>query len=434
MIHNRVTGMAMILSLAAVASADIIQKAKSNPNNPLGPAIKLITSGKVDEAGLWLKKHVETAKDQPHHEIILSTLLRDQGKRRESLEILDALAASKPDRMDVRITFAEIAISESRWFEATIHLEAAEKAKPANNWTPKYTAAARRNVMILRATCYEARGRWAEAKKIYASIVQQAVPEPANLIRLARSCLELKEVEHATKLFARAHALDQSQPPPNLAIATHYARSGAVKEAEHFFRKAVSPTTQTTDRSRSQLAFGQWLIRHNRADEVESILPKPLDTEDGEKGRSLLLAMAARMQGRTDVALRLLSKLHQAESTNFLISNQLALVLIESDNEGYRARAQQIAESNARNHPGMIDAWSTLGWVQFRLGDVASARQNLTRATAAGVISRDTAWHLAKVHEHSGNKAEAERFLAAVHQSKGPFFNAINAANGSAAE
>lgn len=413
----------LVFTSVSIASADIIKKATTKLSESLEPAVRLVLSDKTEEARKWLNQYTASKKDQPHPDIILSKLLRSQGKHKESRQVLERLASTESRRMDVRIVFAEIAIAEARWFEAYTHICVAEKADPAGNWTPPYTEAAKRDVAVLKATCFEGQGNWGEALRIYKAMSQEQDVTPDLFGRMGRCSLRLKKTSDARRYFARAHELDRSLPDADLAVATHYAATGEAKEAERFFRMSlVSKRTGTHDRSR--LAFGNWLIQNNRADEVSEVLQEPLGAKDAENGRSLLLAMAARMQGKMAESRNRLSALHQAAPSNFVVSNQLALVLIESTDEGYRGRAQQIAEANVRNFPRAAEAWSTLGWIQFRLGDTASAKQNLTRATSAGVISRDTAWQLAQVHERNGDHQEAQKFLAAARKSKGPFFHA----------
>lgn len=177
-------------------------------------------------------------------------------------------------------------------------------------------------------------------------------------------------------------------------------------------------------RGRAQLSFAQWLLQNNKPNQIRELLTTRFDDSQMETDRQFLLGMAARMLRDFDQSQEIFTALHQQAASSFPISNQLALVLIKSRDESLRSRALQIAEANVRNHSNRSEAWSTLGWIQFRLGDAASALENLSRAASAGVISRDTAWQLAQVHLHNGNKSDAEKLLVAARESSGPFFYA----------
>lgn len=66
-------------------------------------------------------------------------------------------------------------------------------------------------------------------------------------------------------------------------------------------------------------------------------------------------------------------------------------------------RALQIESANVRNNPRLAEAWAKLGWLQFRSGDLTSAKQDLDQVTSGGTISRDTAWQVAQAHQRPGN-------------------------------
>lgn len=161
---------------------------------------------------------------------------------------------------------------------------------------------------------------------------------------------------------------------------------------------------------------------HNRPQETESLLKEPLLDASQEQERQYLSALVARMQQRFPEAQELLSKLHQESPAEFSISNQLALVLIESSQETARGRALQIAESNVRNHQQQAEAWSTLGWIQLRLGDIAAAQKSLALATRSGQVSRDTAHFVAELQETAGDTIAALEFRDAAAKAKGPSF------------
>jgi Tfp pilus assembly protein PilF len=97
-------------------------------------------------------------------------------------------------------------------------------------------------------------------------------------------------------------------------------------------------------------------------------------------------------------------------------------VLIESEQESLRGRALQIAEVNARNNPQTVDAWATLGYIQFRLGDLAAAEKSLGSSLQNGKLSRDAAFYLAKIKQSLGNKDEAKKLYDTAMSLPGPVF------------
>ncbi len=133
-------------------------------------------------------------------------------------------------------------------------------------------------------------------------------------------------------------------------------------------------------------------------------------------------ALVARMLGMHHDAQKLLSKLHQAELSNALVRNHLALALIEDTDEAARMRASQLAMLNVRSSPTDAEAWATLGWIQLRLGDIAAAEESLRTSTRSGRASRDTAYYLSRLYEAKGQPLEAAELRKTIEQATGPYF------------
>lgn len=428
-------GTLVLLGNNLQATADIIGASKPPTrelSNRLDEARRLLRSGDLAETQTFLKKYFETAQNQPHPDILLARLLNELNRPADAGRVLEALAAAHPNRLDLRLVFGELAIRQSRWFEAWIHLVAAEQAEPPANWTEEHAAAVRRDVLASKAQCCEGREDWATAGDLYSELIATGTTDDKTkyaslLAALGRCRFHQDRIKEATRHFAAAWRADPSRDVCELALATLCHAAERKQDAEEFFRLAVRHDDDS-GRARAELSFAQWLLWNNQPDEI----PRVLRTEQHDPGmvreRELLLAMSDRMQQQYVAAQERLAALHQANPASFPISNQLALVMIESSDEGLRSRALQIAEANARNHSQLSESWATLGWIQFRLGDLASARQNLSRGMSGRVISRDTAWHLAQIHQHLGNPAEARELSSAALTSQGPFFSAASAA------
>ena len=111
-------------------------------------------------------------------------------------------------------------------------------------------------------------------------------------------------------------------------------------------------------------------------------------------------------------------------------ANQLALVLIASEDKQQRLRALETAEKTTAKTPGNPEAWATLGWVQLELGKVDEAQQSLTKVLKAGKLSRDAAFYLAELHRRRGNFSKALEFYSAAKNANGPFFYSHRLPNG----
>ena len=96
---------------------------------------------------------------------------------------------------------------------------------------------------------------------------------------------------------------------------------------------------------------------------------------------------------------------------NFIASNNLALSLIEQDDQAKFKRATDLAEANVNKFPDSSSAWSTYGWVLYKLGRLEEADKALKKAASKGPVSIDTAYYIARLKVDQDHKDEALKTL-----------------------
>lgn len=202
-------------------------------------------------------------------------------------------------------------------------------------------------------------------------------------------------------------------------MAQLYESGSSATETEKWLRKAVDLHGSETE---ARVAYARWLMRQNRPDAALKQLQANSSNSATDANSGFMIGLCHRMQGDFDDAERVFSRRHQKEPTNVIISNQLALVLIESADEGRRGRALQISQSNAQRFPNEFDLIATLGWVNFRLGNTNEANRLLTLTTRTGKISRDTAYFLSRIRREIGDKAGAKTFEKPALTAEGEFY------------
>lgn len=412
--------------------ADVIgaqQPAKADTSDRFREAQRILQTAGVDEARTFLKKHFQTAQDQPHYDILLARLLNGTNQPLEARRVLEELAQRHKDRLDVRFVFAERAVRQNRWFEGWIHLTAADQARIPEHWTTEYINRVRRDLVSLKAQCCEGRSDWATARNLYSELVQSDDDQNKQrsiqwLTGLGRCEFHLDRLDNAAEQFAASFQTDSDLDVPDLVLAVLCDANARHDEARKYFQRAIRHGDDA-GRGRAELAYARWLLWNNEPESVSKVLRTQHTNSALQRESTTLLAMSYRMQQQFEEARQCLTPMYQSEPDSFSVSNQLALVMIETTDEALRSRAMQIAEANARNHSQLAEAWATLGWIQFRLGDLASARRNLSRAMSGGRVSRDTAWHLAQVHQRLGHEKEAVNLINAARTSRGPLFTSL---------
>lgn len=384
----------------------------------LNQAVAAVKRNDEKAARAIVSKFAQT-RNQPHGDILLARVFEESGRPAQARALLNQLAAREPERLDIRMSFLGQAVVERRWFDGLTHAAAARKAEPPKHWDSAHVKSVRGNLDWSVALCHAGLGEWKKSRTLAVAVLNGSTPTADRLTFLARCEFELGNPYASLQHFHKARKLEPKLPGPYLLLADLYAENKPKRE--ECYRKALDSGSEQ-DRVRSRLVYADWLVFENRPESVSELLKEPMKDESADSQRLLLLGASARMRGDLRTAQRYLTRLSQSDPTAFAPSNHLALVLIESKDESLRARALQIAATNVRNHPQSTETWATLGWVQFRLGDIEQGLKNLSKAATGGNISRDTAWYLSRVYGRIGKTTDQATMLEAARTATGPVY------------
>ncbi len=422
----------LILAAAICISSSLIQSGHADfflmpaggnlVNQKLTLSRELLRQRRIEEARATLDKLLELEKDLPHREVILAQLLTEMGNSREARQVLESLSEAAPERFDASFAFCQLAVRESRWLEGCLLAQHTHRLTPPSSWSDKYKTDMLRELARLEGSCWKGRKNWQSALTVYRDAEKALGPSRGLLAAIARSEFYLGNIEQSREEMMRLREIDPKSDSPEVMLAQLFESQNDIQHAEAWYRQAIESREPCALAAR--LHFARFLIWNNRTNEVPSILAAKQPTEEAERERQYLAALVARMERRYDDAERILNALLANNPSQFAVVNQLALVLIESPEELNQLRALQLAKSNLRNHPKQTEAWATIGWVQFRLGDIAQSQQSLVNAARTGVVTRDTAYYIAALRDSIGQVAIAEELRTAISNAKGPFFYA----------
>ncbi|MEQ9410338.1 MAG: tetratricopeptide repeat protein [Fuerstiella sp.] len=359
--------------------------------------------------------------ESAHPDIQLAGLLFEQGRVNEARARLEQFSAVPANAFEAHLLHAELAVNEGRWFDALTHVHAARAAPVPSRWNDLRKKTVRATLLVMEGVSLEGLRQWQTARQVYEKAAPADSELPGILSGRARTAFYLGDPEQAAGYFRELRVTQPQLPLAELLLARLFSEAEKPEEAERWFARGLK-SENPLDRSSVRLAYADWLLYRNQPDQALATLSDEQFDAARQTERQYLMALALRMQQRFDEAQNLLKTLHHQDAASFPVSNQLALVMIESDDDTYRSRALQIAESNVRNNSNLAEAWSTLGWIQFRLGDVASAEKNLATAIQSGTTSRDTVLYMARVKQRLGAADVANELLAATKNSTGPVY------------
>jgi Tfp pilus assembly protein PilF len=81
----------------------------------------------------------------------------------------------------------------------------------------------------------------------------------------------------------------------------------------------------------------------------------------------------------------------------------------------------EYAQVNVRQYPRQAEAYSTMGWILYHLGQRDEADKALRTAASSGTVSPDTAYYLARIEIDRDRKTEARVILESAVKSTGLF-------------
>ncbi|TWU48543.1 Tetratricopeptide repeat protein [Rubripirellula tenax] len=389
----------------------------------------LIAKGLLSEAA----EHLEVLRTHPEVsdvDVVIADLLFSAGRGFEAQQWLERASAIGPQRVGIYLSFAELAVRQRRWFDGWALTGLAERIDPPRHWSPAMKGRVADRLKLLKAICCEGRSDWDQAREAYSSLIEASAELSETVARqaysgLARSCFLAKDYQSAftalTNLAAKVPAIGN----PDQMMAALYEQAGMVAEADEAYQKSVRASVGG-QQTAARLAYARFLLHTNAPEKAKPLLgdsKMPVSGDPTEEAeRFFLLAVSARLEGRFSDAMTILSKLHQERPDSVAAAMQLAVVLVDRQDESMRARAMQIAESVVRNLPSSSDAWATLGWVQLRLGDTAAADKSLAESLKLSKPSRDTLYYMAEFKRAMGKTDDANALMQLYDTAAGPRF------------
>jgi tetratricopeptide (TPR) repeat protein len=167
--------------------------------------------------------------------------------------------------------------------------------------------------------------------------------------------------------------------------------------------------------------MGDWHYENNQLEQAAKYADQAIKLDPQNYEARLLRGAIARMQGDTKTAQQQLETAHLLAPTNSVVLNHLALVLADQDDEDSHKRALQFAEILYRLSPYSMDAVSTLGWANYRLGNTAEAERLFRTFSTTNQMPLDTGYFQATMLKDQGRVQQAAALLALVLNSESPF-------------
>jgi tetratricopeptide (TPR) repeat protein len=314
---------------------------------------------------------------------------------------------ARPGDTEMRLGWIQVALDASRTGVALRQAQALNAAQPevADAWLV-------RGSLLLDNG--DAKGAQ-DALRRYLTLLQR--DERTTPQQYARAYLTLAAA--ASKLGDPASALAWLQQiAPGVdddavreSRASAYAAQGRMDEAQQLLRGL--PSASAAQRRARLLARAALYEQHSRSPEAWKLLRAGLKANADNAVYVYQTAMAAQRSGDAAAMERLLRGLVKSHPDDAQALNALGYTLADSGRELPEAR--RLIERALQLDPGNPFIVDSLGWLEFRSGNLPRAQQLLEQAWAARPDPEIGA-HLGEVLWHAGERDRARALLLQVHR------------------
>jgi tetratricopeptide (TPR) repeat protein len=398
-------------------AAALVEKAKASPE--IAAVIESFNTGN----GIKLKENLQSAKAKdptlPASDVMVARLFMAKGQWSEALTVLESHVAENPIDAEAHKNFAEIAMVSGRWSDAWLQLSRAYELIAGMKFSEARKSDFIAELIKLRGEVAEQRRDLDTATKQFESLAKMQPQSGDPIWALGRLKVTAGEVDAGAALLKKAKQLDPKLPQPDLAIALALLGTGEREKAEVWFRSGLVDKASASETN--WLQYLQFLIDDGRSDAAKTLVLKAPPEYQAQRDFKLVKAVLHRYLGELPEAEKLLSELHQANPNDFDAADHLALVLVESSDEGKRARAEQISEANLRQAPTLERLAATAAWIKFKTGSADVADKILGQVVSGGRISPQTAYYSAMILTALGRQEEGQQFLKSAVEAPGDF-------------
>lgn len=378
----------------------LLKKYPDNGQLLFGKALLLQQDGRPQEA-LHLLEDNSASKHDVAPLLLRARLLQSMKRSDEALPLLKAGIKEHPDDKRVHLAYARLLVEQNRLEDAKAEFSALVEQFPDDDDLR----------FSLALVCLEAQA-WDEAKVYLQELVERDSHVDSAHFNLGRLAEEQKDPETALKEYALVG--------PGNDFLPAQLRSTEILLDQKRYDDASRRLAETRDRQpdyaiQLYLIEAEGLSNRDQVDRAWSVIQRGLKQFPDDL--NLLYTRSMLAEKRNDLAqmeqdLRLII---QREPDNAMALNALGYTLADRTTRYSEARDLiQKAHSLNPDDPAILDS---LGWVNYRLGNLSEAETYLRKALER-FPDHEVAAHLGEVLWAQGKQSEARKVWATALQSQ----------------
>ncbi|NMX92718.1 MULTISPECIES: tetratricopeptide repeat protein [unclassified Pseudomonas] len=372
----------------------LLQKHPSNGQLVFGKAL-LLQQDDEPQAALKLLEQNPPEEGEIAPLLLRARLLQSLNRGKEALPLLQKSIKKYPDDKRLRLTYARMLVEQDRMEDAKVEFASLVQQYPDDDEL-RYS---------LALVCLEAKA-WEEAKGYLEDLIARESHVDSAHLNLGRIAEERDDPQGALIEYAQVGP-GNDYLPAQLRQADILMNNGRTDEAEK--RLAAARDAEPDYAIQLYLIQAETLSANNQGERAWKILAQALLQYPDDL--NLLYTRAMQAEKRNDLAqmekdLRLIIK---RDPDNAMALNALGYTL--SDRTTRYAEAKALIEQAHQLNPEDPAVLDSLGWVNYRLGNLDEA-ERLLRQALERFPDQEVAAHLGEVLWAKGNQREARKIWA----------------------
>jgi tetratricopeptide (TPR) repeat protein len=369
----------------------LLQKHPKNGQLIFGKAL-LLQQDDEAQAALTLLEQNPPEDGEIAPLLLRARLLQNLNRGKEALPLLEKSIKKYPDDKRLRLTYARMLVEQDRMEDAKVQFANLVQQYPDDDEL-RYS---------LALVCLEAKA-WDEAKGYLEDLITRESHVDSAHLNLGRIAEERNDPQGALNEYAQVGP-GNDYLPAQLRQADILMNNGRTDEAEK--RLAAARDAEPDYAIQLYLIQAETLSANNQGDRAWKVLQQALLQYPDDL--NLLYTRAMQAEKRNDLAqmekdLRLIIK---RDPDNAMALNALGYTL--SDRTTRYAEAKALIEQAHQLNPEDPAVLDSLGWVNYRLGNLDEA-ERLLRQALERFPDQEVAAHLGEVLWAQGKQREARQ-------------------------
>lgn len=397
----------------------------------VGDAIEQFKKGAFIETRNLLESAKKKDPRIPPAGVMLAQLLYAAKQPELARAELERVVASDATDPESYLLFGEIAFQQRRFADAELSFQ------KAASLTSRYTQNnVRKNSMIRRAYSglagvSEVREDWTNAVKFLQPILKANPNDIQNTTRMARALFSQdvnigdakgKEKEAYDLLIQLFKANRATVRRPEITMGQMYQQVGNKPLSKQLMQKAAKEDASNLE---TQLTVARWALETGDNELAQSCSDRAVQINKTSVDAKLVSGLAARYQKNLSKAKSALEAAHLQSPSNLAALLQLAVVMVESNNDADKRTALEYSQVASRIYSDLTaptgrEAAVTSAWVLYRVGRQNDAVKLLQRALTGGSISAESSYYAAKILSQS-NAEYSKQLLEKALQNERVF-------------